>query len=131
MRAIATSTRRMGLLPTFQEEIIHRAIELNHVTVQEIMTPRGPISTVVKLEPLQPQNLSPANGKRDVPLATTFGWSDPGIGTERAAVHLDVDGVDARRPDLDERVARTGLARCLIGDLEHVGSAVGGRDYDS
>jgi putative hemolysin len=31
----------MGLLPVFQEQIIHRAIELNHVTVREIMTPRG------------------------------------------------------------------------------------------
>jgi CBS domain containing-hemolysin-like protein len=40
---IATATRRMGLLPRFQEEIIHRAIELSHVIVREIMTPRGTI----------------------------------------------------------------------------------------
>ena len=32
---IATATRRMGLLPAFQEDIIHRAIELNHVTIRE------------------------------------------------------------------------------------------------
>jgi CBS domain containing-hemolysin-like protein len=43
LKMIATATRRMGLLPAFQEEIIHRAIELNHVTVREIMTPRGKI----------------------------------------------------------------------------------------
>ncbi len=43
LKLIATATRRMGLLPSFQEEIIHRAIELNHVTVREIMTPRGKI----------------------------------------------------------------------------------------
>ncbi len=43
IKLIATATRRMGLLPGFQEEIIHRAIELNHVTVREIMTPRGKI----------------------------------------------------------------------------------------
>ena len=43
LKLIATATRRMGLLPAFQEEIIHRAIELNHVTVREIMTPRGKI----------------------------------------------------------------------------------------
>lgn len=43
IKLIATATRRMGLLPPFQEEIIHRAIELNHVTVREIMTPRGKI----------------------------------------------------------------------------------------
>src|SRR6185312_3572037 len=40
IKLIATATRRMGLLPEYQEEIIHRAIELNHVTVREIMTPR-------------------------------------------------------------------------------------------
>ncbi len=43
LKLIATATRRMGLLPVFQEEIIHRAIELNHVSVREIMTPRGKI----------------------------------------------------------------------------------------
>ncbi len=43
LKLIATATRRMGLLPVFQEEMIHRAIELNHVSVREIMTPRGKI----------------------------------------------------------------------------------------
>ena len=43
LKLIATATRRMGLLPPFQEEMIHRAIELNHVTVREIMTPRSKI----------------------------------------------------------------------------------------
>ena len=41
LKLVATATRRMGLLPAFQEEIIHRAIELAHVTVREIMTPRA------------------------------------------------------------------------------------------
>jgi putative hemolysin len=43
LKLLATATRRMGLLPPFQEEMIHRAIELNHVLVSEIMTPRGKI----------------------------------------------------------------------------------------
>ncbi|ADW68842.1 hemolysin family protein [Granulicella tundricola] len=43
LKLIASATRRMGLLPPFQEEIIHRAIELSHVVVREIMTPRGNI----------------------------------------------------------------------------------------
>ena len=43
LKLIATATRRMGLLPGFQEEIIHRAIELSHLVVREIMTPRGNI----------------------------------------------------------------------------------------
>ena len=54
LKLIATATRRMGLLPVFQEEIIHRAIELNHVTVREIMTPRGNIFSLPADMPLQP-----------------------------------------------------------------------------
>src|SRR6202042_2551117 len=52
LKLIATATRRMGLLPAFQEEIIHRAIELNHVTVREIMTPRGAIFSLPADMPL-------------------------------------------------------------------------------
>jgi CBS domain containing-hemolysin-like protein len=43
LKLLATATRRVGLLPPFQEEIIHRAIELNTVAVSEVMTPRGKI----------------------------------------------------------------------------------------
>jgi CBS domain containing-hemolysin-like protein len=43
----------MGLLPAFQEEIIHRAIELNHVLVREIMTPRGKIFSLPADMPLE------------------------------------------------------------------------------
>ena len=43
LKLIATATRRRGLLPEFQEAMIHRAIELSHVVVREIMTPRGKI----------------------------------------------------------------------------------------
>ena len=41
IKMVATATRESGMLPPFQEQIIHRAIDLNHVTVREIMTPRG------------------------------------------------------------------------------------------
>jgi CBS domain containing-hemolysin-like protein len=53
LKMIATATRRMGLLPAFQEEIIHRAIELNHVTVREIMTPRGKIFSLPAEMPIE------------------------------------------------------------------------------
>ena len=43
LKLIATASRRMGLLPQFQEEMIHRTIELGHLAVREIMTPRGKI----------------------------------------------------------------------------------------
>src|SRR5271156_5893637 len=53
LKLIATATRRMGLLPVFQEEIIHRAIELNHVAVREIMTPRGKIFSLPSGMPVE------------------------------------------------------------------------------
>jgi putative hemolysin len=43
LKLIATSARRMGLLPPFQETLIHRAVELDDVQVREIMTPRQKI----------------------------------------------------------------------------------------
>ncbi len=43
LKLMATASRRSGVLPSLQEEMIHRAIELNQVTASEIMTPRGKI----------------------------------------------------------------------------------------
>ena len=40
LKLITTAARRMGLLPPFQETLIHRALELNDVSIREIMTPR-------------------------------------------------------------------------------------------
>ncbi len=53
LKLIASATRRMGLLPPFQEEIIHRAIELSHVVVREVMTPRGKIFSLPSTLPLE------------------------------------------------------------------------------
>jgi putative hemolysin len=53
LKLIATGSRQTGLLAGFQEEMIHRAIELSHVVVREIMTPRGKIFSLpadMKLE---------------------------------------------------------------------------------
>lgn len=43
IKLIASATRTSGLLPEFQERLIHHSIDLEHVTVREIMTPRGRI----------------------------------------------------------------------------------------
>ena|SRR6185312_3032653 len=53
LKMLATATRRVGLLPKFQEEVIHRAIELNHVTTREVMTPRGKIFSLPADMPLE------------------------------------------------------------------------------
>ncbi|MFZ0745168.1 MAG: hemolysin family protein [Terracidiphilus sp.] len=43
LKLIATAARRMGILPRFQETIIHRALELDDIPIREIMTPRQQI----------------------------------------------------------------------------------------
>jgi len=40
LKLIATAARRIGLLPEFQEILVHRSLELGDVPVREIMTPR-------------------------------------------------------------------------------------------
>ena len=43
LKLLATAARRLGVLPKFQETLIHRALELDDVPVREIMTPRQKI----------------------------------------------------------------------------------------
>lgn len=43
LKLIVTASRRFGLVPPFQEEFIHRALEIADVTVREIMVPRPDI----------------------------------------------------------------------------------------
>ncbi len=77
MKLIATSARKMGLLPEFQEEMIHRAIELNHVVVREIMTPRGRIFSLPADMPLERASARIVEEQHSrVPVY------DPGLGPE-------------------------------------------------
>ncbi len=43
LKLIATAARRLGVIPEFQEVLVHRALELSDVPVREIMTPRQKI----------------------------------------------------------------------------------------
>ncbi len=58
LKLIATATRRMGLLPSFQESMIHRTIELSHVAVREIMTPRGQVFSLAADMPIESASAS-------------------------------------------------------------------------
>jgi putative hemolysin len=40
LKLIATAARRVGMLPEFQEALIHRAVEVNEIPTREVMTPR-------------------------------------------------------------------------------------------
>jgi putative hemolysin len=40
LKLVATAARRSGVLPEFQESLIHRVVEANEIAAREIMTPR-------------------------------------------------------------------------------------------
>ena len=53
LKLIATAARRMGLLPEFQERLIHRAVELDEIPIREIMTPRQQIFSLPSNMPIE------------------------------------------------------------------------------
>ena len=53
LKLIATSARRLGVLPQFQETLIHRVLELEDVPVREIMTPRQKIFSLPSNLPIE------------------------------------------------------------------------------
>lgn len=53
LKMMTTATRRLGLLPIYQEEIVHRALELGEVYASEIMTPRTRIFSLPADMPLE------------------------------------------------------------------------------
>jgi CBS domain containing-hemolysin-like protein len=53
LKLIATAARRMGVLPRFQETLIHRALELDDVPVREIMTTRQKIFSLPSKLPIE------------------------------------------------------------------------------
>ncbi|HEX8813651.1 MAG TPA: hemolysin family protein, partial [Terracidiphilus sp.] len=53
LKLIATAARRTGVLPRFQETLVHRALELDDVTVREIMTPRQKILSLPASMPVE------------------------------------------------------------------------------
>ena len=53
LKLITTAARRLGMLPRFQETLIHRAIELDDVPVREIMTPRQRIFSLPSNMPVE------------------------------------------------------------------------------
>lgn len=52
LKLIVTASRRLGLLPEAEEEMIHHALELGNLTVREIMVPRHKIFSLPADMPL-------------------------------------------------------------------------------
>ncbi|HTC93005.1 MAG TPA: hemolysin family protein [Terriglobales bacterium] len=53
LKLIVTGSRRVGLLPEIQEDMIHRSLDLGNVTVREIMVPRPDIFSLPADMPLE------------------------------------------------------------------------------
>ena len=53
LKLMTSATRKVGLLPVYQEELIHRALELREVSASEIMTPRTRIFSLPVDLPLE------------------------------------------------------------------------------
>jgi putative hemolysin len=53
LKMIATAARRIGVLPAYQETLVHRALELDDVPVREIMTPRQKIFSLPSNMPVE------------------------------------------------------------------------------
>ncbi len=53
IKLIVTASRRMGVLPEAEEEMIHHALELGYLTVREIMVPRHKIFSLPADMPLE------------------------------------------------------------------------------
>ncbi|HKD80477.1 MAG TPA: hemolysin family protein [Candidatus Angelobacter sp.] len=53
LKLIVTASRRLGLLPEAEEEMIHHALELGGTTVREIMVPRHKIFSLSAEMPLE------------------------------------------------------------------------------
>ncbi len=53
IKLIVTASRRMGVLPEAEEEMIHHALELGNLTVREIMMPRHKIFSLSADMPLE------------------------------------------------------------------------------
>ena len=53
LKLVATSARRMGLLPPIQETLVHRSLEINEVLIREIMTPRQNIFSLPSDMPVE------------------------------------------------------------------------------
>jgi putative hemolysin len=85
LKLIATAARRMGVLPKFQETLIHRALELDEVPIREIMTPRQKIFSLPSNMPIEEASARVIERKHSrVPVydetaapSTLSAWSTP------------------------------------------------------
>ena len=58
LKLTATATRRIELISAFQEQLIHRSLEIDELTVRQIMTPRQKIISLAAEMPIEQASAS-------------------------------------------------------------------------
>ena len=78
LKLIATAARRMGLLPPFQETLVHRALELDDVSIREIMTPRQKIFSLPSNMPVEEASANASSTANTLACRSTTRRRGPG-----------------------------------------------------
>ena len=53
LKLMVTASRRLGMLPAIQEDMVHRALEMGNITVREVMVPRVSIFSLPSEMPVE------------------------------------------------------------------------------
>ncbi len=117
LKLIATATRRMGLLPAFQESLIHRAVELNNVPTREVMTPRQRIFSLP-----QDMLLEDANARIVEEQHSRVPVYDPAHGPEHivgVVYSKDLSRLMHFRMTAQTRFARAPFTELRLGQVMH------------
>lgn len=122
LKLIASSAGRMGLLPPFQEALIHRALELNQVPTREIMTPRQRIFSL-------PANMliEEANAKVVEEQHSRIPIYDPAHGPEHVVgvvYSKDLARLMHFRATAQTRFQRPPFSGLTLGQIMHVALVV-------
>jgi putative hemolysin len=117
LKLIATAARRMGMLPAFQESLIHRAVELDSVPTREIMTPRQRIFSLPKDMLIEDANARVVEEQHSrVPVY------DPAHGPEQivgVVYSKDLSRLMHFRMSAQTRFARAPFSELRLGQVMH------------
>jgi putative hemolysin len=117
LKLIATASRRMGMLPAFQESLIHRAVELNNVPTREIMTPRQRIFSLP-----QDMLIEDANARVVDEQHSRVPVYDPALGPEHivgVVYSKDLSRLMHFRMTAQTRFARAPFTELRLGQVMH------------
>jgi putative hemolysin len=121
LKLLASAAQRMGLLPRFQETLIHRALELDEVPIREIMTPRQKIFSLPSNLPFEEagaQIMDSHHSRVPVYDETRGPEHIVGVAYSKDLARLLFFRSDAQRTRAEQRRAAQGAAGVASGARE-------------